>query len=277
MPHFLPLRPALGAAAIALSVSLLLAACGDATGPSRVVDIQIKLASAGGPKYRIDTDGTPIIECDPTFRAVVSGGGSARWGEAKIRWFVGLDRTTPIDSVTIPASDVVASWQDDGLAQGDTLESGWQITAGIPFGAEFVYTYLPINAPAKTASVMVLCGPTLTTDMRPPTLGEPRLEPASGELNPGDTLRISYSAQADAGVFSTSIHLTGACDVFRQFSERMVPAMANTIQFVLPSTCMVGAQLGITLSAMDGGGRIASRTINPGFTIVDTRPPTATN
>src|SRR5690606_19277456 len=90
---------------------LLLPAC-DATGPDEPeihvalsVDASLPTASMGGDTLR--------VECVGTFRATATGrsGDVVLWRHGVRRWFVGLERTTPVQVDSIPLQESIEFWQ----------------------------------------------------------------------------------------------------------------------------------------------------------------------
>jgi hypothetical protein len=95
----------------AMAATLLaLAACSDSTSPRASLDVKIALASTGGPTMSSDADGNPQVACQLNFSLTASGKVNATWEDAIYRFYVGKDRTTPVDTLLIPSSDIAQGW-----------------------------------------------------------------------------------------------------------------------------------------------------------------------
>ena len=259
-------------ALVPILIALAAAACTDTGAPKPTLDVTIVVDKLGGPSVYLDADRNQLIECDPVLRAVVTGGGLGTWEDAQIRWYLGADRSKPIDSTTIAAADIGQAWGSSSLAVSDSLRSQWTLTAGLPFEAEFTYRYKVTGGADKRTTARVVCGPT-GASTQPPTVSAPVLTARAGDLQPGDTVRVDYSATAAAQLWSTGVRLAGACDTAFDFNEGLAGTASRSVTIVLPASCRLGAELDLIAGAVDGAGRTASASVNSGRTLVDTRPP----
>lgn len=256
------------------AATLTVVACHDAAGPDRSTRIDVVLARLDGPAIGSDAQRNLTIECDPYLRAVVTGQGVASWRDATIRWFWGPDRTRAVDSSTISASDVLDSWGGGAIAPPDTLTSALAFTAAVPFAAEIVYQYKPLDAGVRRDSVRFNCGPNIPPGTPGPTITVPNTNATSGKVQPGDTLRVSYTATAAATLWQLVVQLSGACTAQEEFSAGLALSVTRTDSIVVPRGCELGQPLDVTVYAVDAGGRIASASRDPKLAVVDTVPPT---
>ena len=137
-------------------LALTPAACGDdSTGPEPATDIAVAVLELDGPAISQEVGGEPRIRCDVTFRATATGTGRANWQDATIRFFVGPDRSRPVDSIFIPATEIHAAWVDTGMDAGTTDESRWYFESGAPFAISADFRYRPSSSgtTVKTANV----------------------------------------------------------------------------------------------------------------------------
>jgi len=266
-------RNAKRAAALAL-ISLGLAACHDTTGP----DTQVSVVAAAVPSAVIGTtpEGYPSISCSVDLRASAGGGGRARWLDATFYYYVGRDRTTPIDSELVLADAIRQSWGEESIGSGETLTSGWDFSASVPFAVEIAYRYEPESGRHyKTARVSFSCGPTATPTTQPPALSAITLSPLTN-VQAGDTLTVSYTATSALGLWETAVVLWGSCRVERTFGEALASSATRTVRVVVPSGCTLGQKVIVTVHAVDAALQEGLQAVEGPGVFVDTRPPRLT-
>lgn len=262
------------AAVVSVATLAALASCGDSTGPERVFAVSVTFESAILPTY-FEIDSVPLIQCDVRMRAVAQGPGAATWGDGKFYFFEGLDRVTPTDSTVIPADVVQQSWGASSIESPDTIHSQWRVTAPIPFGVSFVYSYIKDADVKQTAPVPFTCGPSIPPGTVPPAFTASQATPANGDIESGDTLIVSYNVASPVGIWETEVDVTGACNLTRRFAEDLVMTATHVLPFVLPPDCLLGGKLSGVIRAMDAAGQITTAPVAT-FAIVDRTPPTIT-
>lgn len=264
------------AAALALA-----AACRDVTAPAPTptphVMVTVGVERVEAPLVTSDGAGRARVSCVVALTAVGTGTGEAKWGEAVFRWYEGRDRTTSVDSTVMIFWEITASWGDSAIAAGEMQHSGWQLTAGAPFDVSIEYRYRPgPTSRVDTASVRFSCGPAVTPDAPPPTISVPVTTPASGIVQPGDTLSISFTAASRSGVFQTAAWLGGACDTSVVFVEQLQDSVFRTVRIRLPASCRLGVPLAVGVAVLDGAGEQMSQVSSSPLTVEDRTPPRIT-
>jgi hypothetical protein len=270
------LRGALAAAAAA-AVAIAIA-CTEFTAPTPApaahVTVAVHVERVDPPVVTTDNAGHVRVSCNVALTAVGTGTGEAKWGEAVFRWYAGRDRTTAIDSTVMIFFQVTSSWGDSAIAAGETQHSGWRLTASVPFDLSIEYRYRPGPAgQVDTASVRFSCGPSVTPDAPLPTISMPVTIPATGVLQPGDILTISFAAASRSGVFQTAVWLSGPCDTTIAFVERLEDSVSHTVQFPLPASCQLGVPLAIGAAALDGAGEEALQVLYSPLSVEDHTAP----
>jgi hypothetical protein len=114
-------------------------------------------------------DGTATIKCDVYFRAVATGDGRATWMDAKVHWYAGTDRSTPVDSLTLGAADIRSAWGSGAIGAGQTQDAQWTFTGGAPFHVAMEYQYKPANSDVQSATAEFTCGSAVAAGTPAPT------------------------------------------------------------------------------------------------------------
>jgi hypothetical protein len=259
---------------VGIAVVLGLAACGDdSTSPRLESRIAISVADLDGPVISETPSGEPRIRCEVTFAASASGRGSAVWRDATFKFFVGPDREEPVDSILMPASEVHEVWSDTALAAGTQKESRWFFESGAPFAITADFRYVPApGAAVAVASASFECGPEVPATSTPPVITELTLTPAGDSLEPGGQLIVSYKVTSDVGIWATAIELTGACEAFLEYNDRLNKNVVRSEAIKLPSGCTLRTPIIVNVYAADAALRVVSRGAR-GPLIVDHTPP----
>jgi hypothetical protein len=247
--------------------------CGDSTAPPPPLGVEISVYHLDTPVIGTTEDGFPIMTCEVEFRANASGAGSAEWLGAKALWFTGTDRSTPLDSSVVSSSEVRTAWQKTGIAAGETQFSVWTFTYGAPFTASVKYSYKPEGDDAKTAVVEFSCGPTTDADTPDPSITELTAAAVAGELEPGDTLTVDYTATSPTGIWQTAVVLSGPCEVQQLFAEQLETKLTRSTRIPLPAECRLGVPINVTVFARDAGLQTGARVLHTDVSLVDETPP----
>jgi len=266
--------------AFASQIGCLAVACGgsEPSGPevpAGGLNVSIHVTSVVGPRLEIDNDGLATATCDLHLRAVASGDGIATWGNATIYWFIGKDRSTPVDSAPIPASIVQSAWGGANIAADTARNALWRITAGIPFGAAIDYQYRPAGqSQARTASVSFTCGPTPPLTATPPVVTSLTVRTSDPAVEPGDTVIVDFSATSQVGLWYSLSRLSGPCSVEVLSAEALANSVSRSIRLPLPSDCALGVPATVSVHLLDIGLEERERTQPTGWSLTDVTPPT---
>lgn len=285
IPVRLPFR-SIAPTLVACVAALLVAACSDSTAPgtgTREVTVATRLLAAPTPVYFTVGDTAPGVECDPVLQAVVKGGGQLRWTEARIRWYMGVDRTTPVDSDVVSADAIASWWGQASAAAGDSMRTTLRFSAGLPFAAQIDFGYQTAGKDT-VSTVRFDCGPILSSSSPLATesltnIALPTTTIPGGDLEPGDTVAITYTAHADPALWEEDVGLTGACTLWKRIPEQLNAQITRTVKLVVPASCRmrteIGAtELGVAVVAVDMAGRATGAQAGTGHWVVDVRPPT---
>ena len=258
---------ALGAAAA------LAAACGgDSTGPAPDVTVAITVTQLTGPNISDVGAGQQRVECDINLSASATGAARATWRDATLLFYAGPARATPVDSTLIPMTEIQSSWGASDIGPGDTQQSGWRISAAIPFGAALVYRYQPPKGGVRSTRVTFTCGPEMANP-QPPTITGLSVQPAGNEIEPGGTLIVHYIAESDVGLWTSYVKTSGACTLEQDFSERLLRSSDRTVSLVIPGTCTLGKSLSFQVIATNAALQSTTVLSPRSFALVDRTPP----
>ncbi len=269
-----------GILGIASLASLL--SCNDSTGPggggSGAGVVEVRVTSTGRPIVGVDQQsGGPSIRCDVNLEASARGSGRIDWKDATFRWYVGASGTEEFDAVTVPATTVAISWGANTIAPGERKTAAWSFGASIPFNATVEYGYLTEDGTdTTTAPVGFSCSPQIPANAGPPTLTGLTFSPASGEVQAGDTLRLSFVADAQAGMWQSQVRIQGPCDTTFNFVEVAAKHVAHPITWVVPPGCALGPVFTAGATMLDANLVEVSGSPANGPVVADHRPPTAT-
>lgn len=267
-----------GSCGVACIVLAFAVACHDSTGPAPGSDVRVSVAltKLTGPSFVTGPapDDLPAMACDAELQAANTGRDTATWRDATFFLYAGKDRSAPVDSAVFPAADVQKVWGSPGIGGGQTQQSAWRVTVTIPWATTMAYHYASSSGGAvKTASVSFACGPIPPATAPPPTITNLTVQAPAVGLQPGDTLAVTYAATGQAGLWATTIRLSGPCDVQRSVAETLQVSVTNTVRVPLPTSCRVGMPIGVTLEARDAALQRATRTLATQLSITDQTPP----
>lgn len=247
--------------------------CGDGTGPGPSVNVAVSVVRTTPPLLGETEDGFGTISCDVYFRAVATGDGKATWMDAKVHWYAGIDRSTPIDSITLGAADVGSAWNAAAIGAGQTQDSHWTFTGGAPFSAAVEYRYKPANSDVQSATAEFTCGATVAADTPEPVITELALQSLPDRPEPTDTLTVTYTATSAATLWQTAVLFSGACEAQRVFAEKLEGTVTRSVSMVIPPECELGVPLKVTVAAIDAGLQVGSRLLSANISLVDETAP----
>jgi hypothetical protein len=195
------------------------------------------LRNVGTPVVEADADNFRI-ECTATFSATASGRANetVRWDGAEIRWFAGLDRTTPVQTQSLSGQEVVDFWNGGVLTSGKTATTVWRFWAGVPFILELDFRYSSGRSnDGRTASTKMECGLNLDVSGAPaPSISDLVVETPT-PLEPRDTLKLSYRAASTVGLWETAIVISGAYNDTIWIPERLAKESRRSTNLVVPA------------------------------------------
>lgn len=235
----------------------------------------VTVTTVSPPTYDVSPDSISILSCVVALRADGHGTGVSTWHDATFRFYPLSDLRVPFDSVQILTSDVASSWGNGGLGIGTPQTSSWTFSATIPFTVVFDYRYRSAGAGSdSTASTQFTCRPPVVSPATPPALSNSAILPAGGTIEPGDTIAISFTAQAQSGLWQAVVSVTGACDTTLFFPGHLALTSTYTTRFAIPRGCALGSPFSIGILAVDAELRVvAPQPVQ--FTLFDHTPPTA--
>jgi hypothetical protein len=255
------------------AVALAIGACGEATGPDASVTVDVSVTRLDGPFVTQPSLNEWAVECTVFFTAAATGNRRATWLDGVLVFYAGPDRTTGVDSIFIPASDIQESWSAQEIAPGAVQQSGWRITASVPYDAAFVFHYRPAGTnDTKSLRVRFACSPAMPVDPAAPTITDFTVFPAQ-EAEPNGVLSVHYVATSAVGLWVTEVAVTGACTVTQRFSERFSTSAEHTVPIQLPRTCAVGGTIAVSVSATNNALQRTTLFSPSPLAVVDRTPP----
>ena len=269
----MPLPHALRVGAAFLAAGAL-TACSDTTGPGFAVTLVGRVSQQ---TVTENPDG-PILRCDVELDAIATGDGHATWQSGVFRWYLGVDRTAPIDSQPVSSDDVRANWGSPTLRAGRT-SSPWFFQAGVPFEVEIALSYTVDGATrSDTATTRVACGAVPpAAGVARPTVTDVRITPATGDLEPGDSVTVTYTASSALGLWTTAVAISGPFDARQTFTEQQQKSRVRTATFPVPPGARPGARLTVAVIAEDAVSQFGAERVNLPVTFVDRTPPVLTS
>ena len=252
-------------------------ACSDSSGPATepgAVTVAVKVTDVGAPQYEATPEGISVLSCTVTLRASADGRGTATWRGATFRWYPGTDLTAPFDSATLSSGEVGQSWQDATIASGRPQVSGWIFSATVPFTLTAEYRYRAAgSSDESTELAQFTCQPPLPRNPGPPSITNLSLQPAAGAIEPGETLAVSFTSTAEAGLWQLAVQLSGACDTVQFLPGQLATSGANTVRIPISRSCRLGGGLGVTVYAQDAALAQTASGGASSLTVQDLTPP----
>ncbi len=248
--------------------ALGLISCHETTAPRFAV--ALRASQSQPPTIATDGRGLPTVACHISLEATTTGSGQAAWGGAVAYFFAINNRSTPIDSVTVPDTTVQSSWGSRTIATSPE-ESGWSVSAGIPFAVTFKYRYRVVGGGADSTQATAVCSPAVVQGPAP-TFTVLATD-SSSLLQPGGRLAVHYTVTSSVGLWVTILSVTGPCDTTVAVGEPLQQTDTRTLTVPLSGTCSLGVPLTVQITAYDALLQSTSRAaILPA--LVDTVAPT---
>ncbi|HET7322270.1 MAG TPA: hypothetical protein VFI96_07245, partial [Longimicrobiaceae bacterium] len=257
-------------------ILLSLIACDSTTDPG--VPLTIAVTAATGELTILPADGEgPKIQCPVTFEANASGSteATALWQGAVFRWYFGPDSTAAVDSLVASSSELSNQWDADRIAVGHPQQSTWSFWGTAPFRmtAEFEYLVEP-GKELSSVRAQFNCGPVPSQSAAAPTVSILDVSPDSSDVEPGDSLEVTYSASSSLGLWQTVVRTSGAFEHSIATAEEYRTSTTRTVRLAIPSNAQLGEEVEISVNAQDIGLQWGKAAPARTFTIVDRTPPT---
>lgn len=260
---------------VAAAVSVLTISCSEPAAPPPPFALSLSVAQVYAAELFDLPDG-PAISCGVDFEAAVTGSGVAVWQGATFYWFAGGDRTEAIDSLRVGPITTRNSWTADSISAVDSKLAGWTFSGRAPFDAEAHFRYRVVGEQDTQGSfVRFSCGPKLPLGgIAAPSLVADPLSVVD-EVEPGDTIHVTYSAQSPFGLWTSGIFVE-AWDAELRFSDRMAFDANRTVELVVPRGALLNVPFGIKAFAEDGGLQTTILDVPAVLRVVDRHPPVIT-
>ncbi len=246
--------------------------CSDSTAPASL-NVVLSAAQVSGPTVSTIQDTLPLVSCSVDLSATASGADTAVWVDGVVRLYGGVDRSTPLDSVMLSASDLQNSWGNARIGAGQTETAHWKVQATLPFRVEFEYRYRPRVGTNKTTDAGLDCGPKIPAGTPAPSVDTLGVFHPLANVQPGDTLTISYRATSPVGILQTAVELSGPCSVRVTLPEQIQTAVTRSVRLGIPATCQLGVPLTVSAFATDAALQTGSRALATQIVLVDSAPP----
>ena len=269
----------LGWSALLLAAGLVLLAggCRDASAPETRAEVILGVVNVEGPTFESAGPRRVSLSCNVLLRATARGSGAATWQGGTLLFYAGRDRSEPLDTLPISAEDAAAIWQSSELEPGMTLFGRFILTSSVPFAVTAVFEYRPSpRAAPRTAEASFACGPTVPEGAAGPAITAATVHPSSGVVEPGQTIRIDYSATSEVGLVEAVVEVSGACQASDTVGIRLEKAVTQSMYIQLPRSCIVGEALNVAVMVFDGALEAAFRAGLAAPTVGDLTPPSIT-
>jgi hypothetical protein len=250
------------------------AACGESTGPQANVDVTFGVTGIIGPNINQAPAEGNRVACDVGLFAVARGNGKATWGDATFRWYGGKDRSVAFDSAVVPATEVNRAWGGSSIDAGTRLTTSWTLWANIPFSAAVELHYRVANGTEKIVTTKFDCGPPVTSTVGLAELSNISAVSPSEILEPGGVLLVEYTAASQAGVWRTAVLVSGPCEVYQEFDERLETSLTKTAVMAIPADCELGTAVDVTVYVTDATLARRARQISTPYRLADKTKPT---
>ncbi|HET9384466.1 MAG TPA: hypothetical protein VFO67_04905 [Gemmatimonadales bacterium] len=257
------------------AAALIAGACRgtDVTGLPTLTHLTVTVDTVRGPTM-IGAPPTLTVQCTVDLKGKFESPDpqvhAAAWLHARRLIYIGGTR---VDSVDIAAPTVSATWGGP-IGNSTTMSSSWTVSAAAPFSAAFVFTYLIQGRGTGAARVEFTCGEPWSNAPKPQITAF-SVTPTSGDVEPGDTIRVNYSATSPIDFWSSSVVLSGACDFETAFDERGKRSLSRTAIVLVPPACRPGETVSVSVLVTNLAGASDTARAASGPRVIDVTPPTA--
>lgn len=262
---------------VLLAAALLApAACSDSTGSPGEAELAVELtATASTPYHSFDTDGAPLVSCDITFKALTSGdqGALAAWTGAVVRYTLGAS-TEVVDSLVMTGPEARLAFGDQ-FGPREVRDADLRVTAGVPFAVEMQLRYQLAGAQTeRTVTARATCAvpPGAPTGAAPSVSGLSVVAPPDG-LEPGDTVRITWTATGSPALWVTGIEVSGAFQAVQRVHGEGRGTITHTATLVVPYSAELSQTVQVRAFAVDPWARATGSAPWTSPPLADRTPP----
>lgn len=262
-------------AAVAIAAGVVTSCGGDTTRP--IPALSVSVAAASPPTWFVDAaDGTPKLNCAFRLKAWATGTGTARWGDAVMRFYFGRNRVVPSDSQAFSPEQVQQAWGST-ISVSDTPQSSWTAWGTAPFDVEIEFHYVgSAGVAVAPARVRVTCGAAPGTSDTEPTVSALTVTPDAGTLVNGSTLRVAYTASAANGLWATTVKVSGGVSYEKTWPESGT-TVTRTLDVTVPTNVVLGVPITVSVIAEDNALVTAARSVMTTAVVIDTVRPRISN
>lgn len=247
-------------------------ACADATGPADRFDVAIYTRQPVPPVITETAAGVRIA-CFIGFIAQGSGRGSATWDGATFRWFVGADRSRPVDSARVAREEVGLLWPSADVPVGRSDSTLVRFESSLPFELEAAFRFRrPGEGAPDTTTVRATCGTQPAGAAGLPSVRITSITASSDSVETGDTIVVAYEVAAPQGLWESGVEITAPFQRLAPVAEQGRTASVRQAQFVVPPGVPSGTLFTVRAYATDGAARSDDTLAQP-FRIWDLTPP----
>jgi hypothetical protein len=224
-----------------------------------------------GPDFSAVGETGRRLQCDANLRISSTGDGDAVWEGGVMRFFFGVPRTEPVDSVTVTAADLRGSWELTEVLEAPR-SAWWVFFADFPFDVEIDFRYRVNGRVTRSVTSRIPCGTPELDNTPPPAIARFDLV-SPGPLEPTGVLELQYEVNSAAGLWETQVVFSGPCDAERTFDETLESSVARTVLLQIPRGCELDVPITLALRVLDAGLRQVVRTVETSLRLVDETPP----
>ncbi len=262
--------------------ALAVAACSDSPSgaprgsPDGALTVSITARMTQTDLLRAPVDPFATLYCELVLHGKATGpaGTTAQWGRGVFRFFTGLQRDVPTDSFTVSADEIGQSWDSPTITSGAVMQSRWRLSAGVPFAITADLEYGAAGSTQLQKASFAASCPAVAPGTAGPSITNVSVSPASGELQAGQDLAVTYTVSAPAGLWETSVLLTGAAAGEYRVRETFQTAETRTETVRIPINATLTGPLRVYVRAADSFLRIAQVEVPNTVAIVDHTAPT---
>ncbi|MBW3570059.1 MAG: hypothetical protein KY467_03025 [Gemmatimonadetes bacterium] len=255
---------------------LVLGACKDSTGSEpKVPDLTVQVtATASAPTYKSGEEGEQLVECSITFVATVAGDASVkgRWTGGVLRYFVGTS-TTAVDSLVMTGYEMSQAFGGD-FASGEERRAGLGLLASVPFSLEIELRYRVNGVDAREpARARTRCGVPVGQPGALPVVSGVNVVPPAGDPEPGDTVRVSWTASGSPSLWETGVEVTGSFTAFHAVAGQGRGTITQSVDVVIPRDAVLGQPFQVRVYAADVWLRAVASPAWTSLPVMDRTPP----
>lgn len=257
---------------------LALAGCADSPAePEPAAELAVQLTAVAAASTGVERDGGPVVQCNVEFRAQTTGDEAARanWTGGVVRYYLGAFPAA-IDSLDLAPVEVQQAFGEQ-FGAGQTREARFGIVSAIPFALEMELRYRVQGEQAdrRVTAPRASCGmPAGTLSGPAPIVSGVSVVAPEGDLEPGDTLRVTWTATGSPSVWETGVEVEGAFTTLQRVAGLDRTSITQTALVVVPPTARLDESFGVRVYAIDPWARGAASVPWLSPPLVDRTPPT---